>query len=61
MANFAVYVRQHDAHTKLAAKDYHHGAGVLLTRYLSTRAKAKRLHIPLFLKNGTYIGNLGGK
>ena len=58
MANFAVYIRNRDRH-KLPVKDYSRDEGVILTRYLSTRAKAKRLHIHLYIRNGTYIGNLG--
>ena len=58
MSNFRVYVRNRDKHL-LAQKDYDvRHEGVLLTRYKGTRATAKRLKIPLFRANGTYIGNL---
>ncbi len=59
MANPAVYIKNADQ-SKLSPKDYDIGhQGVILTRYRGTRAKALRLKVPLFYRNGNYVGNLG--
>ncbi len=58
MSNPAVYIRNSDQ-SKFSTKDYDiHHQGVLLTRYRGTRTNALRKKVPLFMRNGTYVGNL---
>ncbi len=58
MSNQAIYIRNADK-GKFGPQSYSGASGVLLTRFLGRRKLATERGIPLFYKNGTYIGNLG--
>ena len=58
MSNLAVYIRNVDT-GKFGPQSYSKSSGVLLTRFLGRRGLATERGVPLFYRNGTYIGNLG--
>lgn len=58
MSNCAVYIRNVDKR-KFGEQSYSGVSGVLLTRFLGRRKLASERGVPLFYRNGTYVGNMG--